>query len=104
MTEKVVKDGKVAVLVSGGYGAGWYSWNPSEDRLLFDPDVVKALLEGKSEKEIYDIAEKKYPDAYLGGVDGLQVEWVPVGTAFRIDEYDGSESLILEEDETWLIA
>ena len=25
--EKVVRDGKVAVLVSPGYGAGWSTWN-----------------------------------------------------------------------------
>ena len=24
---KVIRDGKVAVLYSPGYGAGWYSWN-----------------------------------------------------------------------------
>jgi hypothetical protein len=25
--KKVIRDGKVAVLISDGYGAGWYSWN-----------------------------------------------------------------------------
>ena len=25
--EKIIEDGKVAVLVSKGYGAGWSTWN-----------------------------------------------------------------------------
>ena len=27
------------------------------------------------------------------GVDGLSVHWLPIGTAFEVDEYDGAESL-----------
>jgi hypothetical protein len=30
--EKVIRDGKVAVLYSPGYGAGWYSWNRDQVR------------------------------------------------------------------------
>lgn len=27
LEDKVIEDGKVAVLISPNYGAGWYSWN-----------------------------------------------------------------------------
>ena len=37
--EKVIRDGKVAVLYSPGYGAGWFSWHGIEE-LLYDPVVV----------------------------------------------------------------
>ena len=95
--EKYAIDGKVAVLVSGGFGAGWSTWN-SYEGMLFDKEVVEILLnETLSEEEqqykIYSLCEAKYPDAYLGGVTGLGVKWVSEGTRFVINEYDGSESL-----------
>ena len=46
MMEKVIRDGKVAVLYSPGYGAGWYSWHDIED-LLYDPAVVEMVEKGK---------------------------------------------------------
>ena len=79
--EKVIRDGKVAVLVSHGFGAGWYSWNSEHQELLFHPKLVEWV------KENLGI------DIYAGGSDGLTIHWLPIGTAFEIDEYDGSESL-----------
>ena len=46
----------------------------------------------------------KYQDEYFGGLEDLEVKWVPVGARFRIDEYDGAETLVLESHETWLTA
>ena len=42
VAERVVRDGRVAVLVSPGFGAGWSTWADRElrERLLFDPEVV----------------------------------------------------------------
>jgi hypothetical protein len=47
----------------------------------------------------------KFPETFVSeyGLD-LIVEWLPEGTEFKIDEYDGAESLILKEEEVWLIA
>ena len=95
--EKYVVDGKVAVLVSGGFGAGWSTWNDDKG-LLFDKEVVEILLnesisEEEREHKVYSLCEVKYPDAYLGGVTGLDVKWVSEGTRFVINENDGSESL-----------
>jgi hypothetical protein len=36
-----------------------------------------------------------YPNVYFGGFNQIEIEWVEPGTQFRIDEYDGSESLEL---------
>jgi hypothetical protein len=43
---------------------------------------------------------------YLGsGFDNLIVDWIPQGTRFKIIEYDGSESIQVEDDiETWYVA
>ena len=37
MIEKLSQDGKVAVLYSPGFGAGWYTWNMTVPQILFDP-------------------------------------------------------------------
>jgi hypothetical protein len=42
--KKVIRDGKVAVLYSPGFGAGWYSWNSSVPQCLFSPEIV-AMVE-----------------------------------------------------------
>jgi len=90
--EKMVKDGKVAVLISSGYGAGWYTWNSEHEGMLFDADMVAALLEGDKDK-VCAIAEERYDDPYTGGIRDLAVVWVDQGDQFEVDEYDGSESL-----------
>lgn len=100
---KVIKDGKVAVLVSHGYGAGWYSWVGNTD-CLFDPDIVQLVLDGAPTETILQRALEKWPDDYWGGVDGLTVHWIPEGTQFRIDEYDGAESIEYCSDAQWIIA
>ena len=91
--EKVIREGKVAVLVSYGYGAGWYSWN-EDKRLLFHPKLVD-MVEQKRNIEITDewVLENIGIEMYAGGARGLSIVWIEEGTAFEIDEYDGAESL-----------
>ncbi len=102
--ERCVRDGRVAVLVSPGFGAGWFSWHGIES-LLFDPAVVK-LVESDAEVSViqqYCVEVYGYKP-YYGGAEDLVVRWVPVGTRFRISEYDGSESLVLESEDQWVVA
>lgn len=95
--KKLIRNGKVAVLVSYGYGAGWSTWNPDvEEEMIFSPDIVKLVLAGMDKNDIYDKARELWPNAYLGGIDGLTVEWIEEGTKFIITEYDGTESIITE--------
>ena len=103
MVAKLERDGNVAVIVSTGYGAGWSTWNEeNQEAMAFDPDLAQAILD-KDLEAAHRIASKKWPDAYLGGLDdGAVVEWVPKGTWFEITEYDGSESLrVLDQNEFW---
>jgi hypothetical protein len=89
--KKYIKDGKVAVLYSPDYGAGWYSWNSNNEELLFDKEIVEAVLADNRELAA-EIAKKKY-DAYTGGAKNLQIEWIDEGTQFEVEEYDGYESI-----------
>lgn len=98
------ENGEVGVLISHGYGAGWYTWHYNED-LLFDPVVVRMVLEHKSGQEILEYCQGRYgDDDYYGDLEGLEVYWLKPGTEFRIDEYDGAESLVLASDQTWMKA
>jgi hypothetical protein len=106
---KVIRDGKVAVLVSPGFGAGWSSWayNGEEDNrdfMLFDPTLVTMVERGDSEEAIEAYVTAIYPQTYCGGADYLTIQWLPVGTAFRIHEYDGSESVEIRDEMDWTIA
>lgn len=103
MYEKMVQDGKVAVLYSPDYGAGWYSWNEQHPGLLFDKEIVEAVL-GGDYKQAINIAQQKYKDAYTNGGYSLQVKWVPEGTQFYIKEYDGSERVVLETEHKFITA
>lgn len=104
IAERVVRDGHVAVLVSPGFGAGWSTWCDKElrEQVLFDPKIVAWVEDGKVGPVPTDHLSDEY--FYTGGAEDLIVEWVPVGTKFRIHEYDGSESLILESEEEWFVA
>lgn len=101
---KLIIDGKVAVLYSPGFGAGWYTWNREHPEIMFDPAIVQLVIEGKFD-ELETFMTLKYPDIYLGGLHDLEVIWVTEGRLFRIDEYDGNESIeYKDEDESWFIA
>ena len=52
--EKVVRDGKVAVLISPGFGAGWSTWADDEisEFVLFHKDLVEMAEEGADAREV----------------------------------------------------
>jgi hypothetical protein len=91
--EKYYRDGKVAVLYSPGYGVAWFSWNTEHHGLLFDKEIVEAVL-ANDHALARKIAENKY-NIYAGGATDLQIEWLKEGTAFEIREYDGDENIIV---------
>jgi hypothetical protein len=104
MVQKLTHEGKIAVLISEGFGAGWSTWNDEYPDMLFDPEIAQMIEDDKSEDQIMQVAVKTYPKAYLGGLDGLVVKWVVEGTKFIVDEYDGSESLIIQSETDWMVA
>ena len=86
--EKVIRDGKVAVLVSPGFGGGWSTWADDKEAAVFAPDVVAWVEAGKQGD-----TDQFEHYGYLGGLRGVEIQWVPVGSRFYVEEYDGSESL-----------
>ena len=96
------KDGKTAVLVSPGFGAGFSTWNKPE--MAVDFDLVEAFLKGDMTRFAYIVNEKYGENTYHGGVPNLTVKWVDEGKKFRIEEYDGSESIEVFDEEVWFTA
>ena len=105
MFEKHIVDGKVAVLYSPGFGAGWSTWayDDTNQAMAMDRDLVLAFLDGGVDA-LVKITEQKYPGNYTGGSEDVVVAWLPVGTAFEIREYDGSETLHTLDNVSWWVA
>ena len=95
MFKKLVRDGKVAVVHSYDFGAGWSTWCYDREQaagLVFDADIAEKVLAG-DEDGAKDVARLKYPAAFVSG-QTLRVAWVPEGEVFDVTEYDGAESVL----------
>jgi len=101
--QKVIKDGKVAIVHSADYGTALYSNFPDRQELLFSRALV-ALIESKGVDALtpafvqsefgIDVSSK----AWGGSAYKLQVTYLPVGTKFHIVNEDGKETIITESD------
>lgn len=94
MTDKLIRDGKVAVVYSPGYGAGWSTWNDEHTTFcLFDRHLAELVL-AKRMGDALAYVEARELNLYTGGLHDAKVGWVPQGTPFHIDEHDGSERIV----------
>jgi hypothetical protein len=118
MEKFVDSNGFVALLVSENYGNGWWT-DHRVDALLWSPKIVDWVLRGKPEDEDDSLFEHLswHLSSDGGEVDDelvescldtlhrdVVVEWIPAGTEFVIDTYDGQESVLTEEDFVWHLA
>ena len=101
--KKLIRNGQVAVLYSPGFGAGWSTWNQEVPELVFEPVIVD-FVEKEQWEELTTYVTLKYPGLYDGGMRDLEIVWLDVGTEFKINEYDGSESIEVKEEMLWLTA
>jgi len=97
--EKIVRDGMVAVAVSGGFGAGWSTWNDIDP---MDARFNQLFLDGNFD-EVARICDDE-DLGYAGGARDVEIVWVPIGTEFIITEYDGAESLETKDSFHWKTA
>ncbi len=98
----VVRDGKIAVLVSVGHGLGFYTWGAPLEAIV-NPTLV-GLIEERKVEEAIEFVKKTWPDVYTGGVEDLEVEWVPIGKKFEMREYDGAEWISFMDEIKWIEA
>lgn len=105
--ECLVQDAEVAVIYSAGFGAGWSTWNAEyANQMMFDKGLAEIVISNSLDDQWYWKAEKyckeKWPDAYLGGLEGLTIRWVNMDDLFIIEEYDGAEQVVLQDEMPWL--
>ena len=105
MAKFVREDGKVAVLVSPGFGAGWSTWDHEyrrEENICFDAEVVQWVLDDMPNAADFMDATQERLKVYTGGMRDLKIQWVDPNTKFRIEEYDGSESIHFLDQAKWI--
>lgn len=93
---------KIGIIYSPGYGAGWSTWGCAE--MATDQELAIAIDNNEPYEKVLEIATRNWPEQYMGGLEDCQVEWVEEGTQFRIEEYDGSESLEFNHETYWNFA
>ena len=100
------------ILISPGYGAGWYSWHRHKE--LIDDKILISLVEKGEHKNEEEEVSKEFKERceellkeagkdptsiYYGGVYQLVVE--TVRGRIKICEYDGYESIEYDNNE-WI--
>lgn len=100
--KKVVRNGKVAIILYRGFGAGWSTWEKKHPECLYDPDIVAAI---EKSEDLKSLITKKYP-TFLPQEDyhNLAIEWVKLGVKFRVVEQGGNEQLDYYNERDWEIA
>jgi hypothetical protein len=77
--EKYIRNGKIGVLISTGYGLSFSTWTRNME-MAIDRDLIEAFLDDDG-VEISHILETKYDNPYVK-VDNLVLEWVEIGERF----------------------
>lgn len=96
-----------AVLISPSYGAGWSTWACCL-ALAYNREMVKFYLDHKGkidEKDprLVELATRiAGATPYFGGIHDMEVVWVKPGQKWQISEYDGSESLVILDENDWM--
>lgn len=95
-------EGKIGIVYSPGYGAGWSTWGNPE--MALDQTLANMIEDGKPHSVIEAYCEAAWPDGYLGGLEDCVVMWVEKGTQFIVKGYDGSEFVVFNHDNYWMTA
>lgn len=100
------KNNMVGVLISPDWGAGWSTWASDNFpiNVALDKRVIEKWLELKDDPDgrkkfetwLSEITGNRH--FYTGGWSDLELVFVPKGSTFKIDEYDGNESISLITD------
>lgn len=97
---KVIRDNKVAIAISEGFGDGWTTWNEVSPA---EPKVIEMIEKGKQTDIDTEWCERELglKNQYCGGAHNLDIVWVPLGAKFSIKEYDGAESIYIDSELDW---
>ena len=96
---KFFAEGKVGVIISSDFGAGWSTWASTDvqEFLMMDHQLVAMCLANAPTEKVENYLSTKDIVIYMGGWSGTYVAFLPQNISFYIHEYDGSESIITKE-------
>lgn len=80
----------------------WWTKPPTEPRVYGDDTFYDRDLE-RDDPVLVQVVEELGSEAD-GGCAALDIEDVPSGMQYRIDEYDGNERVMTREDYDWKVA
>ena len=73
------------------------------DNIIANPIILSNQAESTPKSQLMHIV-LTYKDVYFGGFEDLVIEWMPEGVYYKIDEYDGYESIVTVDTVDWSIA
>lgn len=96
---KLIRDGKVAVVVSGSWSAGWSTYNQEHaEGMCMDADIAECVL-NEDILGAVNIARSRYGlECDDLRYDELWVAWIDVGTRFTIVYGNPSEYVVTEQN------
>lgn len=101
MEKYVNEKGEIGVIISGGYGAGWSTWNSEHSEfLLMDKTLVSMKMDKFTDDDVLAYLNKVLGGEapYLGGWRDAKVVFLKKGTVFNVNEYDGNETIETLDD------
>ena len=107
----VNKKNEVAILYSPGFGAGWSSWTVQYAlQLATDSRIIKYRFNLDQFYHNIDIETfikqincfELMP--YVGDFKKTRIKFIPEGTMFRINEYDGAETIEIYSPDNYMKA
>jgi hypothetical protein len=107
--DKVIRDNKVAVLLSRRSPFGWFTRHNKQE-LLFHPKLVELVEQNKRNEITVELItsilgiEAGYWTFWTHGSEGLDIEWVPMGARFFIYTIDDYEVITVEKEVSWITA
>lgn len=110
MSAKVIRDGKVAVILGENGRWGSLASSVGTPEMLYCPEMVYALLEGPcGHQKAREIAYQRFPTFDMP--EQFEVRWVPLGAIFRVlynsnDEggSGGYETIEVFDQNRWFVA
>ena len=70
----------------------------------FPKDIINFSDIDRADPLLVSIVETIGSDAASGRFAQLYIEEIPDGTLYQIDNYDGMESLVTQDDDDWIVA
>lgn len=95
--------GRIAVLYTPNSPQGWFTAH-NKTELLFDPKIIKMVLDGTESHHIHDYCYSAYGDLNYSSIKDLSVEYITPGDKFIVVKGLKGESFLKSSEFDWIEA